>query len=167
MFEESQYLVFEDETTVEICVNVLGDSSIDFMADIELVTGGTAEIDTDFLFSPVELLFMANGIPRSCYNIAVFVDGTIESDEVVEFALSTIFARVIVAVPVTEVVIRDSTTGRIDYIGDTNITITEGENVTLCFRIVLQLERNIDVRIDFTGEGTQKMINFQLPASSQ
>ena len=150
MFEQSQYQVFEDETTVEICVNVLGDSSIDIAAIIQLIPDGTAQIDTDFQFSPVTLLFMASSsIPRSCHSIAVFMDEIIENDEIIVLSLSTIFARVVAAVPVTEVVIRDSTTGRIDYVSGTEIAITEGESIPLCFGTVLQLERDVDVRIQF------------------
>lgn len=149
-FERLQYQVFENQTTVEVCVDLRGNTTIDIAADIDLVPGGSAGQDTDFQFSSGVLSFMANGIPRSCHKIIVSEDGIIEDDENILLAISTFFSRVFIGVPGTEIVIRDSTTSPIEYLNATEIAITEGSSVSLCFRIALQLERNINIRIEFS-----------------
>lgn len=115
-FERLEYQVFENQTTVEVCVDLRGNTTIDIAALIDFVPGGSARQDTDFQFSSGALFFMANGIPRSCQTITVSEDGVIENDENIFLALSTLFSRVVIGVPGTEVVITDSTTSPISNI---------------------------------------------------
>ena len=136
---------------MEICVIMRGKTSINFSATIDVVPDGSAEAGTDFQFSPEVLSYNANSSQRSCFDLVLSEDGVIEREEFIMLYLTSSFSRAIVNIPTTEVIIADSTTSQIDFLNDTEITITEGNSASLCFGVAVQLERDINVRIEFSN----------------
>ena len=157
-FELDQYEVSENQGMVTVCVVLRGSLELEIVAEISAAPGGSATPITDFQFPPITLVFGPTTVPRTCLSIAVSTDAIIEAEENILLSLSTIFSEVNVGE--SEVLVQDTTTGTVQYLNSTDITITEGDPaILLCFQNMLELDRDIAIEINFDfAEGRLIMI---------
>lgn len=147
-FELDQYQVSENQGVVVVCVVLRGNLDLEIAAEITTAPGGSATPSTDFQFFAMTLVFGPMSIPRTCLSIAVSTDAIVEDEETIQLSLSTIFAAV--SVGESEVVIQDTTTGSVQYLSATEITVTEGGPAALlCCQIMVELDRDITIGIEF------------------
>ena len=148
-FEASSYNTIEEEE-VNYCVFLNGFIDLELTVNVSLETGGSAQADSDFNFTPVTLTFYPSSEKTICQSVPVPEDGIIETEENFFLSLSTEFSndRVKITFGVTEIIIEDSTRGQILYL-NSSIAVTEGENAPLCFMNLLQLERNVTILANF------------------
>lgn len=157
-FQQSQYTVMENQTAVEVCVMLRGDSDIDITASIDLGNSSTAE-PTDFQFVPVSFTFTPTSAKEMCRSVSVTSDDIIEDDEdfLLTLSMDADIPRVVLSVTEAVVTIEDSTHTNITFL-NTSITVIEGENTLLCFSV--SLERSLTLEIDFNSIGGNLLLSL-------
>ena len=154
-FAQQEYVVHENQMSIEYCVQLNGAIDTDVPIDIGLSPGGTAQLNTDFQFPPVTLTFQSTGNSTMCESVIVNPDAIVETNENFFLTLSSsVINNVVVSVFDAEITIMDSTTGTISYINST-ISINEGRSASLCFTNMLSLERSITFQINFENAGSK------------
>ena len=147
-FDDSSYNTTEEEDA-NYCVFLNGIIDLELTVDVSLETGGSAQADSDFSFTPITLTFRPSSEKTICQSVPVTEDGIIEPEENFFLSLSTEFSndRVMITFGVSEIIIEDSTRGQILYL-NSSIAAIEGENVSLCFMNSQEIERNVTILVD-------------------